>query len=151
MRPRKYVIFDIDGVLADPEHRLHHIRGGEKDWDAFFAAAKCDPPRRFEIELCNRLAEDHGIILLTGRSDVIKEDTVAWLTKQGVTYDYLMMRPHLDHRPDHEVKSNMLDFALAAEGADPTQIVAVFEDRKAVVDMWRERGFLVFQNTGEVF
>ena len=31
------VICDIDGTLADVQHRLHHLEGDPKDWDGFFA------------------------------------------------------------------------------------------------------------------
>ena len=35
-------VFDIDGVLADPTHRQHHVAARPKDWDAFFAAVGGD-------------------------------------------------------------------------------------------------------------
>ncbi len=41
------VIFDIDGTLSDPTHRLHHVKGGAKNWPAFFdemAAMGCMSP-----------------------------------------------------------------------------------------------------------
>lgn len=38
----KAVIFDIDGTLADLSHRLHHVSGKPKNWDAFFAEADRD-------------------------------------------------------------------------------------------------------------
>lgn len=28
------IICDIDGTLSDPTHRLHHVTGGKKNWDA---------------------------------------------------------------------------------------------------------------------
>ena len=41
MRP--VVIFDIDGTLSNPAHRLHHVTGlGPKDWTAFFATMADD-------------------------------------------------------------------------------------------------------------
>ena len=40
-RPLAFV--DLDGVLADVRHRLHHLTGRRKDWDAFFDAAGQDP------------------------------------------------------------------------------------------------------------
>lgn len=36
----KTVIFDLDGALCDISHRLHHIKNGNKNWDAFFAAGE---------------------------------------------------------------------------------------------------------------
>ena len=38
------IICDIDGTLADLHHRLHHIKNGNKNWDAFFAEVKDDLP-----------------------------------------------------------------------------------------------------------
>ena len=40
---QRVAVIDIDGVLADVGHRLHHIQGRPKDWAAFFAAAGDDP------------------------------------------------------------------------------------------------------------
>ena len=39
MDPRPLAVFDLDGTLADVRHRLHHIEGRRRDWDAFFSAA----------------------------------------------------------------------------------------------------------------
>ena len=33
----KYIVFDIDGVLADCSHRLHYIQGENKDYDKFYS------------------------------------------------------------------------------------------------------------------
>ena len=41
MISRTAVLFDIDGTLADVDHRVHLVdpnRKGGKDWDAFFDA-----------------------------------------------------------------------------------------------------------------
>jgi len=40
------VIVDIDGTLADVQHRIHHIKGpGKKNWIKFFRGAPDDQPR----------------------------------------------------------------------------------------------------------
>ena len=31
------IIVDIDGTIADVRHRLHHVKDGKKDWNAFHA------------------------------------------------------------------------------------------------------------------
>ena len=36
---RPLAIVDLDGVVADVRHRLHHLEGRRKDWGRFFAAA----------------------------------------------------------------------------------------------------------------
>lgn len=33
----KYIVFDIDGVLADCSHRLHYIQKPIKDYDKFYS------------------------------------------------------------------------------------------------------------------
>lgn len=37
------VVFDIDGTLSDASHRLHHVTGGNRNWDAFFTEMAADP------------------------------------------------------------------------------------------------------------
>lgn len=32
----KYIVFDIDGMLADCSHRLKYIKGEKKDYDKFY-------------------------------------------------------------------------------------------------------------------
>ena len=59
----------------------------------------------------------------------------------GLVFDALYMRSDSDYRPDHEVKSQMLD-KMRKEGFNPTM---AFDDRQQVVDMWREKGLTVAQ------
>ena len=40
---RPIAVFDIDGVLADVRHRLHHLQCRPQRWEAFFTAADRDP------------------------------------------------------------------------------------------------------------
>ena len=58
---------DIDGVVADARHRLHHITVGRRDWDRFFGAAVDDPPHPEGLALVATLAADHDVVFLTGR------------------------------------------------------------------------------------
>ena len=39
-----FIVFDLDGTLADDAHRQHHITGDVRDWDAYFAACGDDAP-----------------------------------------------------------------------------------------------------------
>ena len=79
----KAIIFDIDGTLSDPTHRLHHVTGGRKDWDAFFAAMADDPAHEPIADLCARLW--HGgkdaILFCSGRPERYRDETVMWLRK----------------------------------------------------------------------
>ena len=82
-------IFDLDGTLADLNHRLHFIKNGKKDWDGFFNACDKDKPIQWVINLCNKF---NDVIILSGRSDAVREKTEKWLSDNGVRYSELIMR-----------------------------------------------------------
>ena len=130
-------LFDIDGTLADPTHRLHHIEKHPRDWDAFFADCGDDVPIPHICELARTLNDaDHTIVLVSGRSNQCRTATEAWRRLQGLDGLPLYMRRAGDHRPDDEIKGELLDL-IVADGFQPTM---VFEDRSRVVAMWRRRG-----------
>lgn len=130
-------IFDIDGTLSDPTHRLHYIQGDVKDWDAFFSAVGDDPVHEHVADVLYALEHtDNHIVIVSGRSDQCREETVAWFDINGIPYYALYMRRAGDHRPDYQVKRDLL-VQLRRDGYEP---VMVFDDRKKVVDMWRAEG-----------
>lgn len=93
-------VFDIDGVVADVRHRLHHIEGpGRRSWNAFFRAAGKDDLLPEGARLVADLATEHEIVWLTGRPEWIRNITRAWLDRQGLPDGDLLMRPDGDYRP----------------------------------------------------
>lgn len=130
-------IFDIDGTIADLSHRLPHIQKTPKDWDAFFAACSGDAPIPHTISLAQDLfGAGRVIVYVSGRSDQCRDATQDWLINHGLPPGNLYMRKAGDHRPDHQVKVELLE-QLRAEGRQP---VMAFDDRNTVVKMWRELG-----------
>lgn len=143
MKPRPFFLCDIDGTLADLSHRLHLIESKPANWDGFFAACPDDAPITPVITTVQLLADaGAGILMVTGRSDSIREDTTAWLMKHRIPFHSIFMRKHGDHRQDNVVKGELLD-EIQREYGD--QIIGAFEDRNQVVQMLRERGIKVFQ------
>jgi phosphoglycolate phosphatase-like HAD superfamily hydrolase len=137
-------LVDIDGTLANLEHRLHFIEKKPADWDGFFDACDGDAPIPEVIDTINLLHHAGATILLvSGRSDAIRDKTLDWLDKYLNGWHGLYMRKAGDHRPDNIVKGELLN-ALSVDW-DVAKIRGVFEDRKQVVDMYRERGLRVFQ------
>jgi len=127
-------IFDIDGTVADCTHRVHHAK--KKEWDEFFDKVHLDAPIQHMIDVALLLSTVYPIVFVSGRSDVCRDETVAWLYKHHFNEPTLYMRKKNDRRPDYLVKSDLLDLVLAA-GYRP---LMVFDDRNTVVKMWRERG-----------
>ena len=137
----KTVICDIDGTLADLTHRIHHVRNGSHNWDAFFAEASGDSVIQPVADLVRDIFDKYRIILVSGRPEKTRADTIAWLGNAGIPYLELLMRPDGDYRQDFIVKSQILD-TLLAEGHE---IAFVIDDRPTVVAMWRERGLTCLQ------
>lgn len=139
---RRAYIFDIDGTLMDTTHRQHLIDGTitPKDWPAFFEACDQDPPIPHMVELAWRLADHANILFVTGRTDDVREKTLASFREHigewAAVSEDLYMRKAGDYRADTVVKSELMDQIIAA-GWTP---IMAFEDRASVVTMWRERG-----------
>jgi phosphoglycolate phosphatase-like HAD superfamily hydrolase len=101
---RPYAVLDIDGVLADVRHRLHHLERRPKDWSGFFAAAPRDPLLPEGAQVAARLAEDHEVVYLTGRPERCRRDTMAWLAQHDLPEGRLLMRTNDDRRPARQTK-----------------------------------------------
>lgn len=132
-------IFDIDGTIADCDHRLHYILTKPKNWRAFDAGAIQDAPIRETVVVLHALhCAGNRILLVTGRNARNRDVTIQWLKQHDIwcCVTELYMRPEKDFRPDHVVKEEILD-AMLEQGYNP---VMAFEDRQGVVDMWRRRG-----------
>ena len=134
-----YVIFDLDGTLADASHRLHFIEKEQKDWDGFFAACGDDEPIWPMIRVLKALDEAGVIVnVWTGRSEITRAVTESWLRRYGIWPVRCKMRGATDRRTDVELKAGWLDEL----GVKPD---LVFEDRIRMVEMYRERGIRCLQ------
>jgi beta-phosphoglucomutase-like phosphatase (HAD superfamily) len=135
------VIFDLDGTLADCEHRRHLVTGDKKDWNAFFKACVDDEPIKPIINLLKMYrAQGCKIYILSGRSASVMTETRLWIERHVGSISSgmgLAMREEGDFRPDRHVKIDM----QIALGLEPDNTEIVFEERQCVVDMWRELGF----------
>ena len=142
---KKIVIFDLDGTLAliDKRRDLATKDNGKFDWDVFFDPTNIDLdlPNQPVIDMANLLSKQgYTIMILSGRSDVTHQATRDWLSKNGVYYDHLVMRPqNYLYMPDNDLKQMWLD----SIGVD--NVAMVFDDRNQVVDMWRSNGLTTFQ------
>lgn len=137
--PKETVIFDLDGTLADVEHRRIFIERRPQDWAAFYRACTQDAPNVPVIETARALsAAGYEIVILTGRSDEVRAETLSWLKLYSVPFDQLFMRRDGDFTPDEKLK------AMWLENFDSSRVLGVFEDRPKVVRMWREKGIFCF-------
>jgi len=127
-------VFDIDGVVADVRHRLHHL-DRPKSWPAFFAAAADDALLPEGARLVTELARQHEIVWLTGRPAWLQHTTAAWLARHGLPGTELHLRPARDHRPARLYKVEVLRL-LAPRG-----LAAFIDDDPEVITAATAAGF----------
>ena len=163
------VIFDLDGTLADIDIRRDKSLkpNGKLDWDIFFDSnnIKLDIPNPPVVK-CAQMFSDQGfkIIIFSGRNDRSFHTTKDWLNEHEVPFDLLVCRPDkfkdeswpvadgnpatykMRFMPDEILKKEMLDTFV-----DINDVFIIFEDRKKVVDMWRELGLTCFEVEEAIF
>lgn len=139
------IVFDIDGTLADIEHRRGFVQSKPKNWAAFDAGIPNDSVNGAVAAVFRKFAVDqafHTVVLASGRSEKTRAATKDWLAKNRLTgWQKLYMRKADDFRGDDIVKREILDDIIADYGQKPDM---VFDDRPRVVKMWRENGIFVF-------
>ena len=152
---RNIIVCDLDGTLANCEHRVHYVQkvdgnGLKKkpDWDAFYAGVKDDTANYPVRDLLHTylITGRYSVIFCSGRPERCRDDTEIWLQKQGLHHwckkePYtLLMRKDGDFRADNIVKQEILDSHI-----DKERVLFVLDDRQQVVDMWRRNGLTCFQ------
>lgn len=140
---RPLYIFDLDGTLALIDHRRHLVESTPKQWRAFYAACPKDLPNAAVIRTANALyLAGADVWVWSGRSDEVKLETEEWLRANFPAHAVLQMRDARDHQPDVKLKRLWLQ-QMAPH--DRARLVAVFDDRASVVEMWRSEGVACFQ------
>ena len=142
---RLLYIFDLDGTLADIEHRRPLISGERKNWGAFYEACDEDEPLMPIVRLCNTVAANGADVWIwTGRSNAVREKTELWLRTWVPLFKphNLRMREDGDFRSDVSLKTEWWEDTLIE---DRKRVTCVFEDRTSVVKMWREFGLMCCQ------
>ncbi|MEU7475293.1 hypothetical protein AB0A63_04870 [Lentzea sp. NPDC042327] len=136
---RPVAVLDIDGTVADVQHRLHLLSSDSPvRWANFFDAAGGDGLLRQGAALAHRLAVDHDIVWLTGRPVRIAELTRRWLAEYGLPAGTLLMQREGDRRPAQVVKLERLQ-----EIRHRRTVVMVVDDDPRVVSHLREAGLPV--------
>jgi hypothetical protein len=132
--PQAWIV-DVDGTVA--------LLNGRKPFD--WSAVDGDLPNHHVITVARLLAVPFDLIFLSGRSEVCRPATLAWLRRHvlalGITSEHLHMRAEGDFRPDATVKEEIFWRDIAPRW----NVCGVLDDRDAVVAMWRRLGLTCLQ------
>lgn len=138
MADSEYAVLDIDGVLADVRHRLHHLQQRPKNWAGFFDDAPDDPVLPQGHALALELAQTYQLLYLTGRPERCRPDTQAWLDQHDFPAGRLLMRSDSDRRPARFTKLERLRQLDAERG-----VALLVDDDERVVAAAVEAGLRV--------
>jgi phosphatidate phosphatase APP1 len=140
--PPMVAVVDIDGVVADVRHRLHHVTNRPKDWRSFFAAAADDGLLPEGEHTLRSLAAVYDVVYLSGRPERLRRVTEDWFARHDLPAGELILRPFDDYRPSSVYKVD----ALRVIAASRTVVVLVDDDPR-VLDAARAAGFDVLPAT----
>lgn len=147
MSSKSVCIFDIDGTLANCDHRLHHVQNKPKNWEAFYSGCMDDLVIVPVAEMLELFSKNHLIYIVTGRPERNRDLTETWLNHYKIHYDKLIMRGDRDFRKSPDYKSAVCD-SIEREGY---KINFAIEDRLDCVEMFIKRGLFCFNVSNGAF
>lgn len=138
---KKAIIVDLDGTLADITHRKKFLETKPKSWKGFNSTVLTDTLNEWCREIMTHMSSSYQIIIVSGRIDTLKEETVLWLERYAVPYDEIYMRKYQDYRDDRVVKREIYLNKIKPY----YEVLFVLDDRAKVVQMWRDEGLICLQ------
>lgn len=132
-------------VILENEHGVFFLADKSKvkfkpDYEKFNDSLELDEPNENIVRICKALSDFFYIFICTGRNEKFRKRTEDWLKKYDIPASQLWMRPDNNTESDAIVKKRMLDAIQRT-----CNVIAVFDDREKVVNMWRENGILCCQ------
>ena len=107
------------------------------DWDM----VDMDDPNDVVIEQVKyHKSLGRKIIIISGRDIVSMERTKIWLNIYDIEYDLILMRPTNNFEKDDIIKRRLFEEFIE----DRYNIIAVYDDRLSVCQMWYDKELFVF-------
>jgi len=136
----KSVLIDIDGVIADNEHRKLYLSNGKLDMKHFLDPKKIRNDKLMSKEIPQLLwwikSKGIEVILLSARYPEQKRETINWLERHHVPYDRLIMRDEKQcYMKDHCFKREILMELLCSR-----DVILAIDDMKENRDVFCKLG-----------
>lgn len=126
------IMVDLDGTMS--------LNDGHRGWHDY-AKVINDKPLPHNMEIVKRFAADHQVIIVSGRDDSCKNESIEWLNTHGIFPDLVLMRVTGDNRDDAIVKGELYE----AHILNRYNVKFVLDDRDRVVQKWRSLGLFCLQ------
>ena len=136
---KKIILCDIDGTVANNDHRQHFLQG-KKDWDGFFKELVNDKPIYSVINKINadqKMGKD--IIFLTGRPERYRHTTHKWLSEYFKFDIKILMRKDRDKRNKIIIKKEIFK-----SNFNKDDIYYVIDNDLDLIHMWNELSLVTF-------
>ena len=136
----KIVLCDIDGTIANNDHRQHYLEG-KKDWEGFFSELINDEPI---FPIINKVIEEYNagkeIVFLTGRPERYRYSTTLWL-KEYFNFDLkILMREDNDRNNKLKVKKILFEKNFHVNDID-----YVIDNDEELLKQWEDMGIDVYE------
>ena len=126
-------IFDIDGTLA--------LKGNRSPYDESMVELDSVNYPVVDILKGKYIESKSKVILVSGRSEKCREQTINWLNINKIPFDELYMRKENDTRKDSIIKEEIYNEHIK----DKYYVEFICDDRDSVVKHWRDLGLLCLQ------
>lgn len=139
------IVVDLDGTLANIDHRLNLIKRKNKWFDRFFDLCHKDKPNEWCVRLIQAaVLAGWEVKIVSARPVRLFVKTGEWLIRSGIpsqNVELVLLRGDKDFSKDVDLKRNWLRRSRILKES----ILFVVDDRQRVVDMWREEGLVCLQ------
>ena len=135
---KNIILCDIDGTVANNDHRQHFLEG-KKDWDGFFDALDKDEPI---YPIINKVIEENNsgreIIFITGRPERYRNTTHTWLKEYFNFEIKTLMRKDNDKRNKLIIKQELFDSNFRNNDID-----YIIDNDAELLEMWKTNNISV--------
>lgn len=149
------IIIDIDGTLANIDHRRQFVTGGRKAWNLFDSECKKDTPNDWCVKIVNSITtspytRDISILFVSGRKERYREITEAQISTWTFarldigSLFFLFMRPDEDFSEDTKIKKEIYENHIK----DKYNVLFCIDDSENIVQLWRSLGLICLDCAG---
>lgn len=131
------IICDIDGTLTEPIDKNDKTARGFFDWNRVLE----DKPNKAIIYVVRRAAAGKTLIIVSGRKEQSRADTITWLKRDGIEFNYLYLRADDDNSSGVECKTAIYNNHVRNE----FEVIASFDNDPETSKMWSSFGICTLQ------